>query len=227
MVDLWTSLLPLIVASALVPIQIVVTTLLLRSKAGRATALAWVAGMTSTRLAQGILFGLLLGAAEEGAGSSDEEHDLAIAILLLIVAIVFYVGAARKARKEPDEDRPPPRWMAALADITPAKAYLGGLGLVAVSVKFWVFTLGVIAAIDEAQLGTQASVLTYLVYAVSAASVSLAIIAVAYAAPDRAARLLDRIALTMERHDRAIVIAVGVVFGTWFLLKALAGLGLV
>ena len=60
---LWSSLIPLIVGSALVPIQIVITVLLLRSSAGRITAVAWVAGMTTVRLAQGVVFGLVLGSA--------------------------------------------------------------------------------------------------------------------------------------------------------------------
>ena len=42
--ELWGSLVPLIIGSALVPIQIVITTMLLRSAAGRMTAVAWLAG---------------------------------------------------------------------------------------------------------------------------------------------------------------------------------------
>ena len=71
MTDLWSSLIPLIVGGALVPIQIIVTTLLLRSKAGKVAAAAWVAGMTTLRLAQGLVFGLLLGS-RTGSGSTSE-----------------------------------------------------------------------------------------------------------------------------------------------------------
>ncbi len=58
--DLWGTLLPLIVASALVPVQITLTVLLLRSSVG--TAAAWVGGMTATRLAQGVFFGIVFAA---------------------------------------------------------------------------------------------------------------------------------------------------------------------
>jgi hypothetical protein len=51
---------PLMIGSALVLIQIIVTFLLLRSPSGKFTAVAWVAGMTATRLAQGLVFGLVL-----------------------------------------------------------------------------------------------------------------------------------------------------------------------
>jgi hypothetical protein len=224
MTGLWSSLIPLIVGSALVPVQIVVTVLLLRSSAGRFTAVAWVAGMTTVRLAQGVVFGLVLGSATD-AGSSADGPGTAASLLLLVVAIVFYVSAVKQLLREPDEDAPAPRWMAALEGIAPAKAYLMGAGLLVVSVKFWVFTLGAIAAIEEAAMGQTASVVTYLVFVVLAQSVTLVIIGIAYVMPHRAATLLDGISSFLSRNNRVIVIAIGAVFGTWFLLKALDGLG--
>jgi hypothetical protein len=224
MTGLWSSLIPLMVGSAIVPVQIVVTVLLLRSSAGKLTAVAWVAGMTTVRLAQGVVFGLVLGPASD-AGSTSDGPGTAASLLLLVVAIVFYVSAAKQLLKEPDEDAPPPRWMAAIEGITPGKAYLFGAGLLAVSVKFWVFTLGAIAAIEEAAMGQTASVLTYLVFVVLAQSVTLVIIGIAYVMPHRAATLLDRISGFLSRNNRLIVIAIGAVFGTWFLIKALNGLG--
>ena len=108
MSDLWTSLIPLGIGSALVPIQIVVTTLLLRSKAGKVTAVAWVAGMTTMRLAQGLVFGLILGSGE-GTDSSSGGPGAAVSLLLLVIAVVFYVSAAKSLLKQPDEDAPPPK----------------------------------------------------------------------------------------------------------------------
>ena len=50
---------------------------------------------------------------------------------------------------------------------------------------------------------------------------------IAYAAPERAAVMLDGIAGFLERNNRVIVIGLGLVFGTWFLLKALGDLGII
>ena len=222
---LWSSLIPLIVGSALVPIQIVITVLLLRSSAGRITAVAWIAGMTTVRLAQGVIFGLVLGASAE-AGSAAGGPGTAASLLLLVVAVVFYVSAAKQLLREPDEDAPPPKWMAGLEAITPVKAYLLGAGLLSVSVKFWVFTLGAIAAIGEAGLGQAASIVSYVVFVILAQSVALFVIGIAYAMPHRATGVLDGISGFLERYNRAIVIAIGAVFGTWFMLKALNGLGI-
>ena len=69
--DLWGTLVPLIIGSALVPVQIVITAMLLRSKAGRITAVGLVAGMTVVRLVQGVVFGFFVGN-EAGATSSAE-----------------------------------------------------------------------------------------------------------------------------------------------------------
>ncbi len=61
MAGLWSTLLPLAIASAIVPVQLVVTVVLQRSAAGRVVSLAWVLGMLTVRLGQGIVIGLLIG----------------------------------------------------------------------------------------------------------------------------------------------------------------------
>jgi hypothetical protein len=222
--DLWSSLIPLIVGGALVPIQIIVTTLLLRSKAGKIAAVAWVAGMTTLRLAQGLVFGLLLGS-RSGSGSTSDGPDTAVSLLLLVLAIVFYVSAARQLLKHPDEDAPPPKWMAMIDGMRPGKAYGLGVGLLAIGAKPWVFTLGAIAAIGDAGLDQKAAVLTFLVFVILTESIHLLVVGIAYALPDRSAALLDRIKGFMETYNRAIMIVLGLVFGTWFMVKALGGLG--
>jgi hypothetical protein len=186
---------------------------------------AWVAGMTTVRLAQGLVFGLLLGSSSD-SGSTSEGSGTAVSLLLLVLAIVFYVTAAKQLLKHPDEDAPPPRWMAMVDGMQPAKAYLVGVGLLAIGAKFWVFTLGAIAAIGDAGLDQGAAVLTFLVFVILTESIHLLVVGIAYALPDRSAALLDRIKGFMETYNRAIMIVLGLVFGTWFMVKALGGLGI-
>ena len=226
MTGLWTSLLPLIVGGALVPIQIIITILLLRSGAGRITAVAWVAGMTTVRLVQGLVFGILLGAAGT-TGSTSTGSGTSVSLLLLVLAVVFYVTAAKQILKQPDEDAPPPKWMTMVDGIRPVKAYLLGVGLLSVGAKFWVFTLGAIAAIADAGLGTGASIATFLVFVVLTESIHLLALAVAYVLPVRSAAVLDRVTGLLETYNRPIMIVLSLVFGTWFLVKALGGLGVI
>lgn len=223
MTDLWTTLIPLIVGSAVLPIQLAITILLLRSGSGRLTAIAWVAGMTAVRLAQGIVFGFVLGT---GAGTEGPTRPgPMVSTLLLVVAIVFLVSAARKLLDQPDEDAPPPRWMTMVESVTPGRALLLGAGLVTVSAKLWAFTLGAIGAIAEAGLGQAGAVATFLVFVVAAESLHLAAIGTTILMPARSAVLLERASAALARFGRPIMIALGLVFGLWFLYKALVGLG--
>jgi hypothetical protein len=222
---LWSSLLPLIVGSALVPIQYVITTLLLRSRAGKVTAVAWVAGMTTVRLAQGLVFGLIIGSSTSSSATSDGPGS-AVSLLLLAVAILFYVAAVKQILGHPDEDAPPPKWMAKVEEATPGKAFLLGAGVLAISAKFWVFTLGAIAVIGDAGMDRPASITTFLLFVLLAESLQLAVLVVAYVLPARSSAILDRVASLLQRYNRVLVISLGLVFGTWFLVKALTGLGI-
>ena len=224
MPDLLVTLIPLGVGSAIVPIQIIITILLLRAPGGRPAAVAWVAGMTALRLAQGLVFGFILGR-DAGAAQGDDGASLAASIVLLVLALVLYAAAARQILKEPDEDAPPPKWMAMFDGVTPVKAFALGMGLLAIGVKFWVFTLGAIAAIGAAALDPAGSIVAFLGFIALAESIHLTLLAFAFAAPTRADAALERFSDVLKRHNAQIIIALGLVFGTWFLLKALDGLG--
>ena len=224
--ELWASLIPLIIGSALVPMQIVITTMLLRARTGRMTAVAWLAGMTVVRLGQGLVFGLILGGSKDAA-SGASGSSTALSLLLLVVAILFYVTALKSLLNHPDEDAPPPKWMAMVESITPGKALGLGAGMLLISAKFWVFTLGAIAAIGAANLGQGPAVLAFLAFVVLAESIHIALVGIAFAMPARSAAMLDAIVGFLARHNRVIMIVLGAVFGTWFLVKALTGLGII
>jgi hypothetical protein len=199
--------------------------LLLRASVG--TAAAWVGGMTATRLAQGVLFGLVF--AEAGVASEDEGGPgLFVSGVLLVVALLFLTKAAKELLGGgDDDDAPPPRWMKLTESITTGKAFLFGAGYVAISAKLWVFTLGAIGSIDEAALGRGASLALFLLFVALAEAIPIAVVAYAALAPASSRVLLDRVSAWLERHNRAIVIAIGLVFGVWFLAKALSGLGVI
>jgi hypothetical protein len=222
---LWGSLLPLAIASAIVPVQLVITVLLLRSGHGRVVSLAWLAGMLSVRFGQGIVIGLILGPDVLDDGASGP--GTALSLLLLLVAILFLVMAARKLAGGSDEDAPPPRWMAGVESATPGRAFLMGVGMLMIGAKFWVFTLGAISAIEAADIGQGGALLAYLVFVLLAMSVHLGIVGMAYAAPARADVVLTRFSGLLTRYDRPVTIALGTIFGIWFLVKALEGLGII
>ena len=94
----------------------------------------------------------------------------------------------------------------------------------AVAVKQWVFTLSAIGVIGEAELGRGASIGLYLVYASAAQALVLLPILAHAAPPRRAAGPLKSAETWLERHNRAIVITVSLIFGAWFSYKGATGL---
>jgi hypothetical protein len=224
--NVWASLIPLIIGSALVPIQIVITTLLLRSASGKIAPVAWVAGMTIVRLGQGLVFGVIVGSSAP-TGEASAGPGGAIYLLLLVVAILFYVSALKQILNHPDEDAPPPKWMAMIEGVTPARAFALGVGVMLIGAKFWVFTLGAISVIAEAGLGRAESIVAFVLFVVLAESIMLTLILVAYLFPTRSATFLDRVTGLLATYNRPLMIGLGLVFGTWFMIKALSGFGVI
>lgn len=225
MSSLWTTLVPVVIGSAVVPIQVVVTILLLRGDGGRASAFAWVGGMASVRLAQGVLFGLVL------TGSSTQPSDGGgpgpfASGILLVLAFLLYALALRQATADDDPDAPPPRWMTMTEGMGPRRPFLVGAGVLAIGPKFWVFTLAAVGAISDADLGCAAGITIFLSYLVLAASLHLTVLGAVLLAPAGSAQVLEKASGWLVRHNGAITIVLGLVFGTWFLVKALNGLGI-
>jgi uncharacterized membrane protein (UPF0136 family) len=220
---LWAALGPLVLGSALVPAQLVVTIALLRSSTGTRAAIGFVAGMSAVRLLQGVVFGLVI----EGSGAGDDPAAASTlrAALLLVVAILLLVMAVKKLLTDEDPDAPPPAWLTRAGSLRSWQAFLTGAGLMVIGPKFWVFNLGAIAAIEQAALARPTAVATYLVFVGLTAVPTASIVAVTMAVPDRSDRALEWLARWLERNSRHIVIGVGLVFGTWFLAQALTGLG--
>ena len=221
--DLATTLVPLAIATAVLPIQVAITILMLRSAGGRSKAGALIAGMTLVRLLQYAVFGLMLARAMDDAvtGTSPAEGAL-----LLVVGVLLLASAGRKLVGQPDEDAAPPRWMTMVDGITAGRAFLMGAGLVALSPKLWAFTLGAIGAIQDAELDPAAGWAVFFVWVVAAEALHLLAWLAALVAPARADVALARAGDVLERHSRAVMIGVGLVFGAWFLLKAIAAFGL-
>lgn len=225
--DLWTTLVPLIIGAAVVPVQLMVTLLLVRGPHGVRTATAWVSGRAVVMILQGLLFGFVFtspavaGETEAGGGTT----PIASA-LLLVVAILFLAGALKQLLGHTDPDAAPPRWMTALDTFGAGKAFLLGVGLMLIGAKFWVFTLTAVNAIADAHLGTLNAVLVFLLYVLLSSATHLAIIAAVIVSPRRSSAVLERLSGWLARHNRVLMIVIGFIFGIWFAVKALNGLGI-
>lgn len=224
METLLVSLLPYIIGSAVVPLQIIIGLFLLKSpKHGLLKAIAYVSGMTVTRLLQGLVFSWVLSgsaALTEGDGGKNP----VISTLLLVLGILLLIAAYKKWRGENDPDDPPPKWLTMIDSTTPLKAFGIGLGLPLIGAKLWVFTLGALTTIAAAQLGQPASTIAYLLFILLAESFMLLPILIRLLIPERSKFLLTQLSVWLSRNNRPISIAVSLVFGLLFLHAGIRGL---
>lgn len=224
MTAVWSDLLPLALASMVVPFQWMLTILLVRSPDGRWRAVALLLGNVAFRLAQGAVFAYVV---PPGAGSSTNGSSVVVSWLLLVVGVLLLVKAARTALTgAPDDDAPPPRWIESATSLSAGRAFLLGAGMLAIGAKFWVFTMTAVAAIEYADLPRPDAVLSFLVFALAAVLPSLLVVGLTVVAPARSGTALDAASGWLTRNTSRIVIAVCLVVGLWFVVKALTGLGI-
>jgi len=219
--EILVSLTPYILGSAIVPVPIIFIILLLKSPGrGLLKASAFFLGISTMRILQGVLFGLVLDRPSAGAG----EKGAIASTLMMTLGILLLINAFKKIRKEEDPDDPPPGWMTMIDNMTVFKAFQAGVGLLLISAKMWVFTLGALSVIGEAELGQPAATLVFLLFMLLAQSLLLIPILIRILAPRQSQVILGSASDWLSRNNRVIMIAVSLVFGALFLYKGISGL---
>lgn len=216
---MFADLLPVIVASAVLPAWIIITLLLLRGVGGVAKAAGFAAGAILARSLVIFLFHFVFGT----AANQDDSGNIA-STLLTVVGILLLVLAYKKWRKEEDPDAPPPKWMTMMDGMKPIKALGFGALLMLIAVKQWVFTLTAIAIVEGAKLGTAETVLAFAVFVLGSMSLVLLPILLSAIAPKQSTQILGTVMGFLERYNRPITIGVSLIFGLWFLFKGVTGL---
>ncbi len=218
------SLLPMILGSAIVPMQIIMLLLMLTSESkALAKAIAFVLGMTVVRLAQGVIFGLIFTGGAGATDSGSEGSNWIVSTLLTVLGILLLISFYKALTGEEDSDAPPPKWMAMLDTMTPLLAFGVGAGLLLIGAKMWVFTLGAIGTIDDAALGQPASIITYLLFVLLAESLLVLPILVRLLLPGKSQAWLGALSAWLEKYNRQIVMIASLIFGLLFLYKGISG----
>ncbi len=219
------QLFPLIIGSAVVPMQIILIILMLTSEQqALAKAIGFVLGMTLVRLGQGILFGLIFtGGADASGTTANEGSNWVVSTLLLVLGILLLITAFKTWRGEPDPDAPPPKWLTMADGMSPLMAFAMGAGLLLIGAKLWVFTLGAISTIGDAQLGQPMSSITFLLFVLLAQSLLLIPIAIRAIFPEKSTAWLSATSDWLEKYNRVIVITASLIFGALFFYKGVSG----
>ena len=180
--DLLTTLVPLAIGTALVPVPLVLTVLLLRrpwrARAGRRTRAR--GRDDEVRLVQGVLFGVLFtGLVAVGGSRGPVVYGGLVVLAPGVPRVRGPQGprGARRGRATPALARQA-RWDPSGPGLRAGVAPAGDRGLAK-----WVFTLGAIAAIGEAGMGATASAGTFVVFVLVAHGLQLALLVAAFVAP--------------------------------------------
>ena len=218
----FVNLLPVMAGATIVPLYPVIVLLLLQSEGGLRKAAAFISGGIVTRLVQGVLFGLVFGAAMDA--TSESGQSLIASTLLLVIGVLLLVTAVKTWRKEVDSDAPSPKWMSNISGLTALRAMVMGVLFITIDAKQWVFTLSAISIITEAEPGKLTGIGVYLFYILVALIPMLLPVLACVVAPRQAAKPLQAAQIWLERNNRVVVISVSLVFGIWFAYKAMIGL---
>jgi uncharacterized membrane protein YidH (DUF202 family) len=223
MADVFGQLVPLILGAILAPLWIIIVLLMIASPNGVLKATAFVAGMTFTRIMQGVIFGLVFGSSA-ATKAEDGGKSPVVSTLLLIVGILLLIAAYKKWQKEEDPDEPPPKWMQSIEGIAPLKALGMGALLVAIGPKYWVFTLSAIGVISQADLGQTASIALYAGYIVLAQILLILAVLISVIAPKASRTILKQAIDLLTTYNRPISVTVALIFGFYFAWDGITGL---
>jgi threonine/homoserine/homoserine lactone efflux protein len=224
MTELWLALLPILLAMLISPARTIAVILLLHTPKGARTAFAYVSGMVTSMMVQGIILGFLLSVVGLATDSREGDLALVVSVLFVVVGIVMLTGSSKFIFQEEDDDKPPPKWLEQLESLEPRTAFATGFGWLMVSPKQWVFVLTAVAVIFTANLSVAASLLNFLLFSVLIQVVYLVLLAIYLLMPERSEAILDSLFKWLKRNLRVVAIVIFVGFGLFFLIKGLMGL---
>jgi threonine/homoserine/homoserine lactone efflux protein len=215
--------LPLAIGVALSPIPIIAVVLMLTTAKARANGPAFVLGW---------LFGLgVVGAAVLViAGSADASRSGTPATWVSWLKIVLGVGlllvALRQFRGRPRDQQqaPVPRWMGAIADLSPGAALGAGALLAAANPKNLLLAVASAAAIAQTGIPGGQQAVAYLVFAVVATVGVAAPVVIYFAMGERSQALLTTLKDWMGQHNAVIMSVLCLIIAAKLIGDAIGGL---
>ena len=226
MTELILSLIPLAIAAALQPPQVIALVVLLQTKRGVVNGLTYIFGMIAFRLLIGGIFWVLISNVEETVETSGGNFSLLVGTVLLVLGILMLVNALRRGFSKHGEDEAAASWLNKLQDVTPVRAALVGVAFLALDPKDWLVDISAINLIADADLIGLQSLLVFLVYILMAQSLLLIPLILSIFLPQRTQSGLSRFTTWMKRHERTIEIVFALIFGLLFLQIGLELLGI-
>jgi threonine/homoserine/homoserine lactone efflux protein len=219
------ALIPLALAAAFQPPQIIALLVLLQTKRGVLNGLAYIAGMFVFRLVLGFVFWFLVSSVEESVESTGGRFVILVSAVLMVLGLLLLINALRRAFSTPDEGQA--SWLDSLEHVSPLRAAFMGVVFLALDPKDWITDLAAVNLIADADLGVSSSLFAYLIFLLLAKTLLLIPLILMLITPKQADRVLGNLNGWMKKHARSIEIITAIIFGLIFLVFGLRGLGLV
>jgi threonine/homoserine/homoserine lactone efflux protein len=207
---------------AISPVPIVAVILVLFSQRARVNGPVFLVGWAVGVAVVSIVAYLL---AEAGDVSTDRSASDASYWFKIVAGGLLLLLAIRDVRKQRDPDEQTnPKWMGAIATLTPVKA--GGLAVVMSAANPKNLALALAAGVSLSQAGVSTSQATVgLIVFVVLASITIAVPVLVYLfGGERAASVLDSWKAWLSEHNHAVMAVLFVVFGVVLLSQGLRGL---
>lgn len=224
MTELWLALLPILLAMLISPARTIAVILLLHTPKQALTAFAYVCGLVSAMLVQGILLGSLFSFVGLTMDERGPELMVVVSVMFILVGIIMLTGAAKFLFQEDDDDKPPPAWLDKIENLDPLAAFSTGFGWIMVSPKQWAFVLTAVAVIFTANLKPIASLVNFFIFSVLIQLVYFIIIGIHLLMPRRSEAILDEVFKWIKNNFRTVAITLFTGFGIFFLYKGISGL---
>jgi len=226
MTELILSLIPLAIAAALQPPQVIALVFLLQTKRGAANGLAYIVGMVAFRLLLGGIFWVLISNVEETVEARGGNFSLLVGTFILVLGILMLVHALREGFSAHGEDEAAASWLDKLQDVTPYRSALVGIAFLALDPKDWLVDISVINLIADADMSGPNNLLAFLAYILMAQALLLIPLILSLFIPQRTQSSLTKFTGWMKRHEGAIEIVFALIFGLLFLQIGLELLGI-
>jgi len=217
MTELILSLIPLAIAAALQPPQVIALVILLQTRRGVANGLAYIVGMIFFRLFLGGIFWVLISNVEKTVETKGGNFSLLVGTVILVLGILMLVHALREGFSAHGEDEAAASWLDKLQDVTPFRSTLVGIGFLALDPKDWLVDISVINLIADTDLSGLNNLLAFLAYILMAQALLLIPLILSVFIPKRTQEGLTRLTAWMRRQERAIEIVFALIFGLLFI----------
>jgi hypothetical protein len=218
MYEILLGLLPLIIASSLLPFQIILILLLLQQTQGVNKALSFVMGANVTRLIQGVIFGIILYPA-----THSDAQGLVKSTLLLILGILLLIAAYKKAVAEQNKEAKP-QLLNNITSMGIRQLFLTGMLVPLMSAKLWVFTLSALSVIDTMVVTLNQGLISYTFFLFFSQIFLLLPIVTMIFFPEHAKRRVNQFSVFIEEHNKLITTGASLLFGLLFLYQGITGL---